>query len=132
MPIGEIRESNHINCLHWNYNILLTAWREGSLWRIWKSDTGETLLNMANLEFAWWNDDDKLVKEVKASWSGDDFSLTLSNNVPFGGSHILNYLGDAPRGGLWKCYWHPQKKLFVHTLAAARAPRAATPPTRHR
>ncbi len=101
--LGEIRESDHINCLHWNYDINLTAWREGSLWRIYRSDTGQTASQMANLEFAWWNDEEgnSLVKELKAYWNGDDFTLHLSNDQAFRDRiHVLNYLGQGHDGKL--------------------------------
>lgn len=119
-PDGETRESDHIDCKHWIHRILLTAWRDGSNWKIKRLDTGETVSSPA-LEVATWQPG---LGDVRAYWAGDDFSLTYSNGTGIPGTfHTLPYFSHDPnRDEWWQCHWDPNKRLFVHTLTHTSGP----------
>src|SRR5262245_46279093 len=112
--VGEVRESDHIACRHWNMTILLTAWRSGNGWRIHRSDTGQTVLN-PDLEFKDWVERSEGYDQhdMHARWAGENFGLTYSNGADGGISHTINYHGHDPhQGELWQCFWDPRKELF--------------------
>jgi len=117
--VGEVRESDHINCKHWNQEINLTARRQGNLWTIWRSDTGQTVPNVPNLETKWVDLESTYWPDVHVVWSGNRFTIKLKDGSPYNeDSTVLNYVGHDAREA-WQCYWDPNQNQgtggFRHT-----------------
>jgi hypothetical protein len=115
--VGEVRVSSHIDCRHWTPGLRLRAWRHGSEWDIWRSDSGE-LVRINELECVSWDEGPLRKTNRRVTWSGNNFNLN-----PGGGSSTLRYVGtDNQRTQYWECYWDPNRTdengilgTFVHT-----------------
>lgn len=111
MPVGETRQSDHINFVHWSM-VKLTAWRDGNRWKI---KNGDQMVSSDTIEYETWDGTDWY-----AAWEGDNFRHTPSNHAPSHTSRTLNYLGhvQSPQAEKWQCVWDPKLKLFTHTRFA--------------
>ena len=118
---GDIRESVFLDCKHWNSNINLVARRQGSLWTIWRSDTGQAVTDQPALETRWvdlssyWPN----VYNVYVEWNRDNFRVKLPNQFPYiDNAKVLIYVGHDDRE-TWRCYWDPRQNEgaggFHHT-----------------
>jgi hypothetical protein len=116
---GEVRESVFIDCKHWNTNINLVARRQGSLWTIWRSDTGQAVTNLATLDTRWVDLNSTYWPNVRVEWDGNNFRVKLPNQRTYiESTKVLTYMGHDARE-TWRCYWDPRQNEgiggFHHT-----------------
>jgi len=116
---GEVRESVYIDCKHWNTNIDLVARRQGLLWTIWRSDTGQAVTDQATLETRWVDLNSNYWPNVYVEWHGNNFRVKLPNNTPYiDDTKVLTYIAHDARQ-TWRCYWDPRQNEgtggFHHT-----------------
>jgi hypothetical protein len=107
--VGEVRESVYIDCKHWDLNINLRAKRQGSLWTIWRPDTGQAVTDQATLQTRWVDLSSTQWPNVHIEWNGLNFRVRLSDrSLYINITNVLVYMGHDARE-CWRCYWDPRQ-----------------------
>jgi hypothetical protein len=111
--VGEVRESDHIDCMDWSLKIRLQARRLGTNeWSIWRSNDGQTVAT-PELETKYVDLPNTYWPNVRVFWDGSGFQMTREDGSIFKLTQILRYIGHDMREQ-WECHWMPEKNLFHH------------------